>query len=194
MTPWTQLTSEQKADAVRPLLERDGLSYGQAAQALGTTRVAIAGVVSRAKDRNQPIQHAYIERQTIARKKRTDNQVIAQKAAAARKVERAKAKPRPKKPHQGFVRFVGAGEPADAAPIKASAWDALEGSTPVSLEHRTGCAWPVEKPVGTGTTLFCNLPEQEGKSWCPTHYAMGARVVAVGTPVRRSAKPDRYSL
>ena len=161
-----------RADALRPLLEDEGLTYRVAAHRLGMSIGSVAGLADRFKIK-------------------TASPFSSPTKEGIRYVTTPKT-PKPKKPHQGFVKFVGAGEPTDAAPVKASAWDPIPGSMPVALEHRTGCAWPCDGPGGK--TLFCDLPVQEGKSWCAHHYAMGARVVAVGTAVRRGGKPDRYSL
>lgn len=48
-TQWTQLTAQEKQQAVRQLVSEAALTYTQAAQRLGTTRVAIAGVVNRSE-------------------------------------------------------------------------------------------------------------------------------------------------
>lgn len=188
---WSELTASQKADAIRPLLERDGLSYSQAAAALGVSRVTIAGVVDRAKRRGEPISNSHVAGWPRWRKKRTDNQIVARKAAEARKGP--KTPKNPKRKHLGYDRFVALLIPPGAetlTPVLASAWDPLPGSSPVPLEHRAGCSWP----LGESPFTFCNLPVQEGKSWCEHHYAIGIKVIAPGTPVRRSAKLNKYPL
>ena len=60
---------------------------------------------------------------------------------------------------------------ADQTILQSMAWDPIIGSKPVTLEFRTGCAWPVgDKPM-----LFCNL-EVEGEScYCSEHKLMAYR-------------------
>ncbi len=57
----------------------------------------------------------------------------------------------------------------DSKLLASPCWDALPGSTPVSLESRTGCAWPTtrDKPH-----LFCNLPRLPGKPYCDHHHSI----------------------
>ena len=52
-----------------------------------------------------------------------------------------------------------------------AAWKPLPGSTPVPLEHNTGCKWCVgEKPF-----VFCGLPTVAGR-YCEQHEKMAVRV------------------
>ena len=55
LTPWQRLTPAEKHDAVREQVETLGNTYGAAAAALGTSRVAIAGVVERSRRKAKPI-------------------------------------------------------------------------------------------------------------------------------------------
>lgn len=52
--------------------------------------------------------------------------------------------------------------------LRSKAWEPLEGSKPVDLEHRTGCAWCVTNAY---PKLFCNEPTVNG-SYCREHAAM----------------------
>lgn len=60
---------------------------------------------------------------------------------------------------------------ADQTILQSMAWDPIIGSSPVALEFRIGCAWPVgDKPM-----LFCNI-EVEGEScYCAEHRLMAYR-------------------
>lgn len=50
--------------------------------------------------------------------------------------------------------------------ISQKAWDALPGSSPVPLEQRTGCKWPIGQH---SPFLFCNAPTGEKGRYCPHH-------------------------
>jgi len=89
------------------------------------------------------------------------------KAAARRALRAGKAKT-----NSGTGR-ARADEPlkGDDAMLRSMAWDPIIGSKPVTLEFRTGCAWP----VGDRPTLFCNF-EVEGEScYCSEHLRMAYR-------------------
>jgi transposase-like protein len=177
-TEWTSLSAEQKAALVRRSIETDGLSYAEAAKRHGTTRVAIAGVVSRARDRGERMHKPVLTRKP---KNRSNDAITRQKAAKAKVV---------KQKHQGFAKFVALAIPVeavDSAPLKPGAWAPLPESQPVPLVNRTGCAWPVEVE---GKTLFCNLPHLTHAHWCPAHVITGTRPVVVGTPKRHAKKPS----
>lgn len=170
---WSALSAADKATAVRQSIEIDGLTYSQAATIHGTTRVAIAGVASRARDKGQRMFKP-ITLKPAKPRSRPNPAVTREKAAKAR--------------HQGFNAYVPLDEPIpaiDATPLKPGAWDALPGTTPVSLDDRTGCCWP----IGRGSPfLFCNEPRGEHHHWCDQHVKIGTRVVAPGTSERRPPK------
>ena len=114
-----------------------GHTYSQAAIALGTTRLAIAGVANRAR---------------IVR-------------AAAVNPPRL-----PRRKHQGLERFTPLlGNIVQAMPEKFGAWEALPGSSPTDLDHRTGCCWP----IGPGKPfLYCNEPADDTERYCSIHTRM----------------------
>jgi GcrA cell cycle regulator len=176
---WTDLSSIQKSEQAIELTAK-GYSYSQAAEALGTTRTAVAGAIDRARMRagsprpnRQPSQAG----KTAMQRGST--------AIAQEKARRARAKK-----HAGLTRYVSLDEPIaaiDTAPLKSKAWVVLDGATPVSLaDHRDGqCRWP----HGEGPFTYCGLPVQPGKPYCTTHFALGNRPVVQGTPKRVAPKP-----
>jgi hypothetical protein len=168
---WSESSTAQRVTAIIPLLI-DGSTYTQIAEALNTSREAVAGLIHRARERNE------LPRTVAAVDKTKGGRATAKR----RKVERKKAKPR----HAGITNYVALGAPlppSDIKPLKSNAWKALPGSVPVPLEQRTGCAWP----LGDGPFLFCNEPVQEGKSWCPHHFTLGNRPI----PTAPRRKPTR---
>jgi hypothetical protein len=181
---WATLTATQKADAVRPLVEDQGKSYREAAAILGTTRLAVAGVIERnglrassgLKAKRPSPEH--LEKKA-RRAKGGTTATIQEKARKARTAAAAK-------PHAGLTAYVSLGEPEPAVILKPGAWTPLPGSTPVPLDLRTGCAWPVSVD---SPWLFCNDPVQEGKSWCPHHFTLGNRPVVQGTKKQIEPKP-----
>jgi hypothetical protein len=56
----------------------------------------------------------------------------------------------------------------DSRLLSSPVWQPLPGTTPVSLEHRTGCAWPVTR---ASPHLFCNEPKVRG-SYCQHHHSI----------------------
>ncbi|MFA5898820.1 MAG: GcrA family cell cycle regulator [Hyphomicrobium sp.] len=152
---WAALPAREKADLTRPLIEQQGLSYGQAAAILGTTRTAIAGVISR-------------------NGLKSINTGVAQAAARARlQHTRRKPAPKPKPPAapDGDSLLV-----TDDRPLRERAWDALPGSTPILLhEHTNGCRWPIGRPVA-----YCNLPVFEDHRYCAEHHKASTRVKSEG--------------
>jgi hypothetical protein len=188
---WAQLTATEKAAAVRPLVEDQGKSYREAAAILGTTRLAIAGVIERnglrassgLKAKRPSPEH--LEKKA-RRAKGGTTATIQEKARKARAAANAK-------PYQGVTRYVALDAPpetVDTAPLKSKAWVALEGSTPVTLDQRTGCAWP----IGENPFMFCNLPLSGHAHWCPEHVKAGTRPVAVGTSARSKTRQERAKL
>ncbi len=164
-TAWQALTAQEKYQAVKHALHAEHMSYGEAALALGASRVAIAGVVERSK-RNPlgPIVSSI--RPTTGGKK-------------------AAWKPKPKR--AGFHKFVplaGAPngvsgpftQPVDPAPIAPDEiWLPLPGSKPVVIaEHTIGCRWPCgqDRPF-----IYCNAPIKFGSPYCSAHAAIAFRAL-----------------
>ncbi len=177
MTNWTDLTAAQKQEAVREALEVAGLSYAQAAAALGaTSRTAIAGVVDRSKRTANPIRSPNAPGKPVkdkpvkAARQRNATQIIQEKARRAR----ATAKGADDDP---VIAPVG-----DGRPLYACAWDALPGASPVALEHhRDACRWPIEVPGAIDRA--CNEPTDGGR-YCAHHHALGVRAEA--PPAKRT--------
>jgi hypothetical protein len=185
---WTDLSSIQKSEQAIELTEVKGYSYSQAAAALGTTRTAVAGAIDRARMRannpRPPRQRTTPENRKPSKAGKTAMQ-RGSTAIAQEKARRARAKK-----HAGLTRYVSLDEPiaaVDTAPLKSKAWLPLPGTTPVPLDQRTGCAWP----IGEGHPfLFCNEPVHEtGHSWCKVHFALGNRPVIAGATKRVAVKP-----
>lgn len=57
----------------------------------------------------------------------------------------------------------------DSRLLTSPCWDPLPGTTPVALEDRTGCAWPVTRD---SPHLFCNGPKMPGKPYCRHHHSI----------------------
>lgn len=168
--------AKANAEALRPLLEEQGLTYTAAGKRLGLSRGSVAGLADR---------HSI---KTLSAFSSPSKEGINYVTHINAKQQRAEKK-RQKKPHQGIAAFTPLDAPAavpDTTPLRSSAWLPLPGSAPKRLsEHRTGeCLWAVaENPF-----RFCCLPVAEGKPYCSMHFAMGNRPVVVGTPVKRAAK------
>lgn len=96
-----------------------------------------------------------------------------------RKPRKPKAKPKAK-----LARiFVPKPKPIPVH-FTADTWEPLPGSNPATLEHLTGCKWPVSDPfapVGS-VDLFCNCAADG--PYCAEHRA---RSVGKGTDGERSA-------
>lgn len=144
LTDWQRLTPQQKRDQVRQHVERDGLSYSQAAAILGCAREAIAGVVERAKRAKDPIKsNSGLKNQKGVHKK--------QKLTSTPN-RRVKVR----KPHQGLTNLIPLSPPTDPEPLNTDAWSPLPGSSPVPLADlgAHACKWPLsDRPF-----LFCALP------------------------------------
>ena len=176
MTNWSALTPQEKTDKVRELVH-GGASYGQAAEILCTTRVAVAGIVYRARTKDDVIKRHIERKPTMKPAARNGPSKGGQTSALQQKAREARK-------HAGLTAFVSLDAPIDAdpTPLKSNAWLPLPDTTPVPLAERTGCAWPCTAP--DGSTLFCNAPTEHERSWCPAHHALGNRPVVVGTPKR----------
>lgn len=160
---WNRLSPAEKTVQVRQAVQYDNMTYSQAATALGApSRLAVAGVVDRAKKTSQPIIPSHSS-------------------------GRGAVKAKPKKKHAGFHKFVAIpGIPDDVleaafVPARTDVWEALSGSAPVSIEdHREHtCRWPVglERPF-----LYCGAVALDGGSYCASHAAVAFRPVP---PARR---------
>ena len=177
---WADLNPDQRRSRVRELIHA-GATYAETAQALRTTRTAVAGVVYRARSQGERIRRP-IEREDPPPMKPTGSRSKGGKTAVLQEKMR-----RARKAHAGLTTFVPLDVPTDPTPLRASAWQPLPGTTPVPLADRTGCAWPTDSP--DGRTLFCNAPTDDKHSWCARHFALGNRPVVVGTPKRVAPKP-----
>lgn len=175
-TSWQELTPDQKREAVRGLLA-EGKTYSGAAELLGCSRTAIAGVVERSTRTSNPIAAAHKPggtgrvRKAAAPKPKAKNatQIVQEKARRARADSR-----KPKPPSFGTIAGVlPAEEPVEDRGSYDYAWDALPGTQPVRLEdHTDGCRWPCD--TGESVARFCNEPATHGR-YCERHNAIGTR-------------------
>jgi hypothetical protein len=150
---WSDLTPQEKQDAVRHAVQTEGLTYGMAAAQLGTTRLAVAGVIERTKKSANPI---------VSRSGAGNNAVKARRPPKKQKFL-------PKAKHAGLRSYISLPHlPIDqAAPARTDVWSALPGSTPVSVDDYTGgCRWPIneDRPF-----RFCGEPVEQGP-YCPQHH------------------------
>lgn len=173
--PWKQLTPAQKADLIRPFIVEQKLSYSETARQLGISRLAVAGAADRngiksplSKDapegRGHAGGHAHMMRTAPERAERRKEQIetVAKKTNGT--AIRSNVRPIPALP---------LGTDIKAPPVKASAWDALPNTTPVTSEHNHGCTWPIGE---SSPQLFCGAEVTAAKgSWCPVHRKMGYR-------------------
>lgn len=184
---WTELSPLQKSEQAVQMTEVKGYSYSQAAQALGTTRTAVAGAIDRARMRaGNPPRPPRPPRTTPENRKpskagttaklRGSTAIAQEKARRARALAQAKAHAPADEQEESVSRRLLASE----------IWQPLPGSTPVGLMERTGCTWA----VGENPTLFCNEPGVDDRfHWCPTHYALGNRPIVDGAKKRVAPKP-----
>ena len=107
--------------------------------------------------------------------------------AAANKARAAKVKP--PKPARITLPPPDIFTP-DAATLAVGAWNALPGTTPVTLEllARDGCRWPIGEDA---PFLFCGCKAAAGSSYCATHRH---RSQGVGTPSEQSAVKSAKSM
>lgn len=162
LTGWKALTAAQKTEQVRGQVELNHLSYGQAAAILGTTRVAVAGVVERAKRSASPIMST----------NRPGFPPSLRKAKSKAKTDKPKRAPR----LGSFQRLPSEIPiPGDTEIITADAvWAALPGSSPVPIaEHQEGmCRWPCGQD---SPFTFCGLAVDAGGPYCGQHSTMAFR-------------------
>lgn len=182
-TSWQELTPDQKREAVRGLLA-EGKTYSGAAELLGCSRTAIAGVVERSTRTANPIrppnpQGTTVAKQQKAARKRAAPQIVQEKARRARAAANTH---KPKPPSFGTIAGVLPTAPTEERRTYDYAWDALPGTSPVALErHTTACRWPIEVPGEVDR--FCNEPTDGGR-YCAVHHAMGTRTEV--PPARRT--------
>lgn len=160
---WTQ----ERIDQLTRLWD-EGLSCSLIGEEMGITRNAVIGKVHRLNLRPRRTTVRASGWKWLHRPNRSKT-----------RKSRAKPKPAPKvvkmtKPKPEPVAFT------------TGLWEPLAGSTPVTLEHVTGCRWPVSDPFAPpgSIDLFCNCQPMEGGSYCPEHHA---RSVGQGTSFERQA-------
>jgi len=190
LTRWQALTAAEKTAEVRQAMA-EGKSYAQTAEALGTSRVAIAGVVERSRRSPDPI------RSSSGLKNQKKGEAGGKTRAAAKAAKKARARAKPK--HAGFHKFVALNgnvqfwvelsdgrevfqclSPVaipegfvDRSAVSSGAWEALAGSTPVALADlpNGACKWA----IGDRPMLFCAEPVDGDKPYCSIHAALAYR-------------------
>ena len=178
------LWDDERTALLVKLWSVDKLSASQCAGAIGggLTRNAIIGKVHRL---------GLEKRRTVKAASAKGGNGSAGKyrgvVAAARKARAAKVRP-PKqdriKPPPPEVFTPEAGD------LAVGAWNALPGTTPVTLEllARDGCRWPIGDDA---PFLFCGCKAAAGSSYCATHKH---RSQGVGTPSEQSAVKSAKSM
>lgn len=180
-TPWRRLSTDDKRELVRQAVQHDSLTYTQAAERLGTSRVAIAGVVERAKRSPNPIVSNSGLSYGGNRRGTAGGKAFAKKVKANKGRAAAKAK------HAGFHKFVALPNlPLSVEPpARTDVWAALPGSSPVAIEdHTTGCRFPVgeDRPF-----TYCDLPIKNDSVYCLQHNAICYKEL----PAKRSVHDAR---
>lgn len=155
---WSALTASQKAEQVRALVQTKGYTYSQAAQALGTTRLSIAGVVDRADIRSSSGLNTHAPRPP----KLTAGKAAMQRgstAIAQEKARRARARAMADQPED---------DTTGKRLLASQAWDPLPNSTPTRDRDPGGCRWPIgnDRPF-----LWCNEPTHKGV-YCAAHHTL----------------------
>lgn len=171
---WTDRTAADKYRAVKDAIMGQGLSYGEAALALGApSRLAIAGVVERNKQNPEgPIVSKLTPKDGLARRRKgaAGGNAERQKKAARKGREGAR-----KPSRRVYVIDPAAEQFVDMEPARDDVWSALPGSTPLSIaDHTSGCRWPVGKDL---PFLFCCEPVKPDSQYCPAHSAVAFRVL-----------------
>jgi GcrA cell cycle regulator len=182
------LWDDERTALLIKLWSVDKLSASQCAGVIGCglSRNAIIGKVHRL----QLEKRRTVKASPVKAKKQSGGNGSAGKyrgvVAAANKARAAKTAP----PKPERITLPPIFTP-DAATLAAGAWDALPGTTPITLlqtnEHT--CKWPVS-PEGE-PFMFCGAHTAEGASWCPTHKQ---RARGPGTPSEQSATKSARSM
>lgn len=181
MTVWTELTPEEKQAAVRHAVADDGLTYQQAANRLGTTRVAIAGVVERSLRKPNPIRSSGGQKGGSK-----PGAAGGRRDALTKKIKKARAKAKPRSPRLGSFLRLPSEESLPPVPARSDVWAALEGSAPVAIaEHTNGCRWPVGADL---PFCYCNEPVTGDKVYCAAHASIAYRE----PPPRKDKAPNQW--
>lgn len=131
------------SDELLRVMWTDGASGGEIAKKLNRTRSAVMGRV---------------QRLGLTRKLNGSPTVHAKPPAAVRKPRKPKpAKPSAPRVPRAAPKFA-AGPEIEPVILKGAIWRDLPGTSPVPLEHATGCKWPVETRDMDREHLFCNEP------------------------------------
>lgn len=149
---WTEMTKEQRVEAIRPLWMR-GDSAGMIAREFGVTRSVIIGLVHRNLKGIRPGQPS-----SSLRRRRSPSPPLAPSLNSM--------KPRP----VGRPRKDSPPPLPRPAPIVVA--DLPQTGTVDFLDRRSGqCAypmWPATESIG----LCCGRPASEGSSYCPEHHRL----------------------
>ncbi len=183
LTRWQRLTPEQKQEEVRELVAGQGLTYSGAAELLGCSRVAIAGVVERSLRSPKPIRSS----SGLKNQKGVKGAAGGGRTAKTKAAKKARARAKPK--HAGFHKFVALAIPEDAierTPARQDVWEALPGSTPVPIaDHHDGCRWPVGPDL---PFCYCNEAVTGDKVYCAAHAAIAYRE----PPIKSKDRTDAF--
>lgn len=154
-------------------LHSEGLSYSEIAEKLGYPgkKNAILGKADRLK---LPKRRSPYVRVSAKEKLERSRRVISLKREREKLKRQAKAQAKSLAITPRVVPLTeGIPVEADMRFLKSRAWEALEGSKPVSLvdlkKHQ--CNWPLSGP--NDTHLFCALPTEA--KYCPVHSNLSKR-------------------
>jgi len=142
-----------------------GLSASQCASALGdgVTRNAVIGKIHRLKlPKRKPVSISW----SPAAREQSRQRSEARKARPRVKAARQRVS-LPKPPKMPAFEL-------DMAALSLPAWEALEGTTPISLVNATDetCRWPIGDPIAAGFG-FCGCQTVTGSPYCAHHKARG---------------------
>ncbi len=161
---WATQTPAERTAAARQLLEVDKLSFGAAAERLGTTKNSL---ISFAKRHGLKSSHA----SGYPPETRRAIGLLFQP-----KTKQPKPKRERKHSQHQAVAVVQRKDPQPGALPPDPIWLPLPGSTPIAVEHHLDgtCKWPVGQH---GAHLFCALPvPAAGKNYCQAHHDAGTRI------------------